>query len=709
MVIKVAELFAGVGGFRLGFEGLPLGPRNDSFKVVWSNQWEPSTKKQHATEVYVKQWNMIPTEGDPEVYICKDDENDVHVNKDISTISADSIPDFDLLCGGFPCQDYSVAKTANKATGIQGKKGVLWWEIRRIVEAKRPRIVVLENVDRLLKSPTSQRGRDFAVMLTSLDELGYVVEWRSINAADYGFPQRRRRVFILAYEKESPQYSKLINCQPLEYLQQSGVMAKSFPINPTSHIVPPEFTLRGKPKDSLAEVSEQFNKGAKKTSKSPFKTCGIMRNGKVYTFDCKPKYNGKYTTLGQILQKASTIPDEYYIKSEDVLKPKGWQYLKGSKKEKREGTDGFTYSYNEGAMNFPEPLDNASRTIITGEGGSTPSRFKHVVTFTPPKSKLKNMGLDTTTHNQVRESLGIKKNQWIRRLTPIELERLNMFPDNHTSGQTDGKRAFFMGNALVVGIVQKLAEALKPDSRISFETHWLGGKGSGTFSRNSKELRTRMNEESISWPSGKGVVTCDSDRDWTKLSEINSLSMWFGKPGKDSNKNGKCHDMRPYIIRDGEHPVGSKNKSELLSFPELAVEFGKIISEEGASVVQDIFRLLQRIRKPSLKCDHIVDNGQVIWSPSKEVLDRIAKIANPLLELLMITEAIARNEDVLYLTKSNAQSGRMNTVGTLMLLIDSLRDYDINDEESLKRWIRITKRIGINPITKTELTGLLGM
>lgn len=284
-----------------------------------------------------------------------------------------------------------------------------------------------------------------------------------------------------------------------------------------------------------------------------------------------------------------------------------------------------------------------------------------------------------------------------------------MFPDNHTSGQTDGKRAFFMGNALVVGIVQKLAEVLSPDSKIPFDKQWLGGKGSGIFSRNSKELRIRMNDESISWPSGKGVATSDSERDWTKISEINSLSMWFGKPGKDSNKNGKSHDMRPYIIRDGKHPVGSKNKSELLSFPELAVEFGKIISEEGENVVQDIFRLLQRIRKPSLKCDHIVNNGQVIWSPSKEVLDRIAKIANPLLELLMITEAIARNEDVLYLTKSNAQSGRMNTVGTLMLLIDSLRDYDINDEESLKRWIRITKRIGINPITKTELTGLLGM
>ena len=174
-------------------------------------------------------------------------------------------------------------------------------------------------------------------------------------------------------------------------------------------------------------------------------------------------YAGPYTTLGDILLKPSKIPEEYYISPEDVLKPKGWKYLKGAKKEQREGTDGFTYSYNEGAMIFPDPLDNASRTIITGEGGSTPSRFKHAVVFRPPKSKVESLKLNSKMHQKVRKELNMKKNEWIRRLTPIELERLNMFPDNHTLGPTDGKRAFFMGNALVVGIIERLAEVLASD------------------------------------------------------------------------------------------------------------------------------------------------------------------------------------------------------------------------------------------------------
>ena len=192
MTLRVAELFAGVGGFRIGLEGVPGSSRDGDFKVVWSNQWEPSTKKQHAAEVYVERWGLVQSEVDSLEYYGDDE---IFVNEDIAKIDAKDIPDHDLLVGGFPCQDYSVARTANQATGLEGKKGVLWWEILRILREKRPGMVMLENVDRLLKSPTSQRGRDFAVMLASLHVLGYRVEWRVINAAEYGMPQRRRRVF----------------------------------------------------------------------------------------------------------------------------------------------------------------------------------------------------------------------------------------------------------------------------------------------------------------------------------------------------------------------------------------------------------------------------------------------------------------------------------------------------------------------------------
>ena len=225
------------------------------------------------------------TESDPELF---GDASDLHVNKDIATLDIEDVPDLDLLCGGFPCQDYSVAKTADKAKGIQGKKGVLWWEIRRLVEGKKPAIVLLENVDRLLKSPTSQRGRDFAVMLASLDELGYVVEWRSINAADYGMPQRRRRVFILAYAPNTPLNERLTNADPLEYLAADGILVNAFPIRRPSLLSCPSKSLRLKEGDGLAEISESFAKNAKKTNPSWFKKCGMMRDGTAYTFDAEP-------------------------------------------------------------------------------------------------------------------------------------------------------------------------------------------------------------------------------------------------------------------------------------------------------------------------------------------------------------------------------------------------------------------------------------
>ena len=457
MSIRVGEMFAGVGGFRLGFEQVISADKNSNFDVVWSNQWEPATKKQHASEVYVDRWSLRVSKEDSELFGT---EKDTHVNKDIATINVGDIPDIDLLCGGFPCQDYSVAKTADKAKGIQGKKGVLWWEILRIVKGKKPSIVLLENVDRLLKSPTSQRGRDFAVMLASLDELGYVVEWRSINAADYGMPQRRRRVFILAYAKGTSNHKQLVEDNPLEYLCNSGIIAKAFPIRRPSLIICPQKNLRKNKHDDLSDVSETFAKGAKKTQPSWFNTCGLMKDGVAYTFGAVPEYNGKRTTLGDVLVAPSKVPDEFYISVADVVKPKGWQYLKGAKKELRKGTDGFTYSYNEGPMVFPDSLDRPSRTIITGEGGTSPSRFKHVVKFRPPKSAYEALGLGNEKHQAVRKSLGLRKNEWIRRLTPVELERLNMFPDNHTIGQTDTKRAFFMGNALLVGIVEKIGYEL---------------------------------------------------------------------------------------------------------------------------------------------------------------------------------------------------------------------------------------------------------
>ena len=414
MPIRVVELFAGVGGFRVGLEGYPK-RKNSNYNVVWSNQWEPSTKTQHANMVYANRW--------PKANHCGENIEEVIETK------FDEIPDHDLLVGGFPCQDYSVATTLKNSKGLIGKKGVLWWSIEAILRRKenKPQYLMLENVDRLLKSPSTQRGRDFAVMLASLNNLGYAVEWRVINAAEYGMPQRRRRIFFLAYHESTNTYKDLeqtINKE--DWLDADGIIANAFPVKEIS-----EKIHTGTVASDLIEVSEQFNLNGKL---SPFENCGVMINGQFTTVKVKPNYSGKLQTLGKILIDLKDVPKEFIIDKDDITKPKGWKYLKGSKSEIRETKAGFKYNYAEGSMIFPDNLENASRTIITGEGGKSPSRFKHVV-----------------------EQDGV-----LRRLTPLELEKLNMFPENHTKleGITDTKRAFFMGNALVVGIVEKLGKEL---------------------------------------------------------------------------------------------------------------------------------------------------------------------------------------------------------------------------------------------------------
>ncbi len=399
--VRVVELFAGVGGFRVGLERA-----SKAFRVVWSNQWEPSRKKQEASDIYVARFG-----------------GQGHSNQDISTIPAKDIPDHDLLVGGFPCQDYSVARTAYQANGLQGAKGVLWWEIHRILGEKKPGYFFLENVDRLLKSPTKQRGRDFAVMLASLADLGYTVEWRVINAADYGMPQRRRRVFFLGY-RENPASPETL-ADPARQLTAHSVFAQAFPVRATSD-GPRHFRLEG----DLAQLTDSFNAGAG-SGLSPFANTGVLRGRGVWTLGTQPVYEGPRTMLGDVLQPHGEVPEQFMLNTGQLPQ---WEYLKGEKREMRTGkASGHTYRYSEGRMVFPDAPDRPSRTIITAEGGSAPSRFKHVV----------------HTHDGR-----------LRRLTPIELERLNMFPDDHTKGLPDTRRAFLMGNALVVGIVERVGREL---------------------------------------------------------------------------------------------------------------------------------------------------------------------------------------------------------------------------------------------------------
>ncbi len=398
---RVVELFAGVGGFRIGLE-------RTGWDTVWANQWEPSTKTQHAFDCYVGRF------GDGGA-VCED----IHEIMNEAEAGRRAIPNHELLVGGFPCQDYSVAKSLNQAAGIVGRKGVLWWEIYRLLIMKRPPYLFLENVDRLLKSPTSQRGRDFGVMLASLANLGYEVEWRVVNAADYGFPQKRRRVLLVGRHVGAQE-------RDANEVVYKGPIARALPVTVGPVLSSsPTFIVEGTP----ADVSESF--GATK-GVSPFRNAGYMSQRRVWTLDLEPSWDGPVTVLGDILEPDDSVPEHYFISSEELPR---WAYLKGAKREQRyHKGSGTPYFYVEGPIPYPDRTDWPARTILTGEGGRTPSRFKHLVRVSDGR---------------------------YRRLTPRELERLNGFPDDWTdTGMPEGRRAFMMGNALVVGLIERVGAEL---------------------------------------------------------------------------------------------------------------------------------------------------------------------------------------------------------------------------------------------------------
>lgn len=405
----VIELFAGVGGFRVGLNDIKSFDENGKaiekgpWKFVWANQWEPSTKTQHAFDCYNLRF-----------------AGENNSNVDISKVDKSTIPDHSLLTGGFPCQDYSVAHTLSKSKGIEGKKGVLWWQINDILKAKKTPFVLLENVDRLVKSPAKQRGRDFGIMLRCLSDAGYAMEWRIINAAEYGHPQRRRRIYIFAYREGTKYYEAMKSLTPYEIISKKGVFAKAFKIEQFEEKKIKEYDFIKGYKD-LVVVSDKF--------KAEFENSGYMINGKVYTVKTIP-VQSKPITLGEIAEKEGV--DAHYFLNESQRKK--YEYLRGSKKIPRVDKNGFEYMYSEGSMSPYDELSLPARTMLTSEG--TTNRSTHIV-MDPKKNKL-------------------------RLLTPVECERINQFPDNWTNSSMPEKRRYFMmGNALVCGIIKKLGKEIE--------------------------------------------------------------------------------------------------------------------------------------------------------------------------------------------------------------------------------------------------------
>jgi len=450
----VVELFAGVGGFRLGLEGVPWKPRSDpDWRVEWSNQWEPSTRRQDASSCYVRRFGPSGHSA-VDIAAALDYRLDGQPPATSEVAEVSPLPtDIDLLVGGFPCQDYSVAKSRSRASGIVGLKGVLWWQIARLLAGSDgragrplvnpPTLVLLENVDRLLKSPSGRRGHDFAVMLGTFAIHGYDVQWRVVDASAYGNPQRRKRVFILAERRnETPSHIGLMHAAQM--LTRTGALARALPVvAEIEDLREVELPVHPRQLVDLVRISEGF---ASAQPRSPFADSGTMVGGRIFTGRTAPRSRKRPRTLDDVLIRERPVPEEFFVPESDL---ESWRRLKERKSLSRVSRrDGIPYKYSEGSMQFPDPLDRPARTILTGEGGRTPSRFKHVVPVTDdPQCR---------TH---------------RRLMPEELEKLQGFPPGWTTRRADGsrisdtRRAFFMGNALVVDIVRRIGTRLAEDRR----------------------------------------------------------------------------------------------------------------------------------------------------------------------------------------------------------------------------------------------------
>lgn len=450
----VCELFAGVGGFRCGLnriQNLEDMQREEPWRTVWFSQWEPAEKNtQYAHDCYVYHFGT-----------CVDKNGEDTTNINIEEVDKTTLPDFSLLVGGFPCQDYSVASSLATSKGLEGKKGVLWWSIRDILEEKKPPFVLLENVDRLIKSPAKQRGRDFGIILACFRDEGYTVEWRVINAAEYGYQQRRRRTFIFAYRNDL-KYA-VTTAQNINYLVEygdemhrhsmaklileEGFFARTFPVNAL---------------DSKKIKIEKLPQGIGTLSANfsfEFENAGVMKDGVIYSAKTTPKFEGKQITLGDILETGE-VDQQYFISEEKLYYNEShsthsdesherlplesrqtWQYLKGAKKLPRKASNGHEYIFSEGAIPMIDAYDKPARTMLTSEGSF--SRTTHIVQD--------------------------KKTGKIRLLTAEETERIQGFPTGHTKyclvdGQViempTSKRRFMMGNALVVNLISQMEEYL---------------------------------------------------------------------------------------------------------------------------------------------------------------------------------------------------------------------------------------------------------
>lgn len=407
--MKYFSMFSGIGGFELGIERATNG------------QWECigfSEIDKHAIATYS---NHFPN----------------HKNYgDAKTINPIELPDFDLLCGGFPCQSFSIA---GKRLGFEDTRGTLFFEIARIIEAKRPRLLLLENVKGLLNH---DNGRTFATILASLDELGYNVEWEVLNSKYFGVPQNRERVFIVGHIRE-------------------GSCRQIFPIGAGNE----EYIGETNEQGSATTLTGRNAGGQNRRGNYIVGTLRTHKDGEGFremqsdvcpTIPARAREDGSGQPIIAIL----------------VLTPERAEKRQNGRRFKENNEDMFTLTGqdNHGVMILShtrregDPKGGGTGPLISNEHSFTIDTIPHrVITEEPMALDLYNNKAHSDRTPTLTEphhnSLRMMVNKRIRRLTPIECERLQGFPDNWTIG-SDTQRYKQCGNAVTTNVIEEIIRRL---------------------------------------------------------------------------------------------------------------------------------------------------------------------------------------------------------------------------------------------------------
>ena len=392
-MIKIFSMFSGVGGFELGFQQANLQTQVVGFCEI----------DKYASQILETKFQGVKNYGNA------------------TTIDETKLPNFDILVGGFPCQAFSMA---GKRKGFDEARGTLFFDVARILAHKKPRNFILENVKGLL---SHNKGKTFETILGILSDLGYIVEWELLNSKNYGVPQSRERVYIVGHLRgqSRPKVFSFREGNGVSETSRKKERERSSQVSSTitsnykrgTHAMGEQYILE--PKELTKNIGQGQRVYSTNGASVSIKALGGGQGGKtgLYKIPQATKQGYEWADLGDSVN------------------------LQNLKSKTRRGRVG---------KQIAQTLDTGNQQYTIVQATITPSRKNK--SQNGRRFKDNEEPMFTLTQNDVH---GVMHNKTqIRRLTPIECERLQGFPDNWTEGLSDTQRYKCMGNAVTTNVVE---------------------------------------------------------------------------------------------------------------------------------------------------------------------------------------------------------------------------------------------------------------